>query len=236
MQAIAAGVQTTVAAWLLLGQPFFGKFKYERLKFLAPTDPGARTRSYLLSLLIEWGLVAAVMVSLPMAKYVPAEIGLRAPAGFGLTLTWGLVAAGLVLAVTMIVSMYRSPEARAAYRESMEKVRWLMPATTGEQFLWTGVAVTAGICEELLFRGFLPIYLIQMLPSLPLWAALLATSVMFGLGHLYQGWRGMVQTGALGAIFAVIFLLTGSLFASMALHALVDLLPLVMLRLVKPDR
>ena len=61
------------------------------------------------------------------------------------------------------------------------------------------MCVTAGICEELLFRGFLTWYLAHHV-GLPVAAA--AQVVIFGVAHLYQGFGGIVKTGFAGAFFA----------------------------------
>ncbi|MCG8458314.1 MAG: CPBP family intramembrane metalloprotease, partial [Holophagales bacterium] len=49
------------------------------------------------------------------------------------------------------------------------------------------------------------------------------SSLAFGYAHMYQGWRGMVKTSAAGAIFLAVFLLTGSIWPAVWLHALGDL-------------
>ena len=48
-------------------------------------------------------------------------------------------------------------------------------------------------------------------------------SLVFGLGHAYQGWKGMLLTGVVGAFLAVLYLVSGSLIAPMILHALMDM-------------
>jgi membrane protease YdiL (CAAX protease family) len=53
--------------------------------------------------------------------------------------------------------------------------------------------------------------------------AALPQVVVFGVGHLYQGPRGVVLTGIVGAFFTLIVFVTGSLPMAMAVHALMDL-------------
>src|SRR5207244_124912 len=48
-------------------------------------------------------------------------------------------------------------------------------------------------------------------------------SVVFGLGHAYQGWRGMLLTGVVGAFLAALYLVSGSLITPMIVHALMDM-------------
>ncbi|HWI66532.1 MAG TPA: CPBP family intramembrane glutamic endopeptidase [Symbiobacteriaceae bacterium] len=223
MLAFAAALQTAIAAWLVLGQPFLGRYKYELLKFRLPTDPRARYRSYAASAITEWGLFLAVLLSLRLGKLPLTAIGLKPPAG---PVTWYIVAAAFVGAIALIVQMYRSPEMREAYREGSGHIRQLLPVTAGERAGFAAIAVTAGICEETLFRGFLTFYLVTLLPWLPLWAAAVLASLSFGLGHWYQGRRGILQTGALGLLLAGFYLATGSLYGPMAVHAIIDLLAL----------
>jgi membrane protease YdiL (CAAX protease family) len=53
--------------------------------------------------------------------------------------------------------------------------------------------------------------------------ALILSSCVFGFAHLYQGVVGIVQTTILGAIFGLVFIVTGSLLLPMILHVLIDL-------------
>jgi membrane protease YdiL (CAAX protease family) len=52
---------------------------------------------------------------------------------------------------------------------------------------------------------------------------ILLASIIFGLCHFYQGWQGVLGTTALGAVFAGLYVATGSLLFPVILHALVDL-------------
>jgi membrane protease YdiL (CAAX protease family) len=80
--------------------------------------------------------------------------------------------------------------------------------------------VTAGLCEELLYRGFLMAYIGALWGF---WPAVILSSLVFGLGHAYQGTSGIATTGTIGLILAGLFVLTGSLWVPMLLHAATDL-------------
>ncbi len=54
-------------------------------------------------------------------------------------------------------------------------------------------------------------------------AAIPVAAIIFGLAHLYQGWGGVIRSGILGIVFCFGYLLIGSLWALMALHAIVDI-------------
>jgi len=101
-----------------------------------------------------------------------------------------------------------------------ERPRKGSPTHAGEMRAFAAVAITTGICEEVMYRGYLLYYLTEWLSA---GAALAAAIGAFGLWHVYQGRRGVLQTTIAGAIGMGIYLFTGSLLAPMVLHATVDL-------------
>jgi membrane protease YdiL (CAAX protease family) len=90
------------------------------------------------------------------------------------------------------------------------------------------MSVSAGICEELLYRGFLLRWLDAR--GLGLWAAVLLAALAFMLAHTYQGLVGMLSVGVLALVFTALFFLAGSLWPAMLVHALLDLRILVLWR------
>ncbi len=120
-------------------------------------------------------------------------------------------------------SVTRSPDAQAKVRNQLDaqpSVRVILPTNARESRAFAALAVTAGICEEVLYRGYLLYYLRLWLPGA---AAVGAAIVVFGLAHAYQGARGILLTMLAGGAAMALYLLTGSLVAPMVLHATVDL-------------
>jgi hypothetical protein len=74
--------------------------------------------------------------------------------------------------------------------------------------------------RPLLYRGFLLRYF-QNWPNS--WLAVVVVTILFAVGHAYQGRNGALTAGVLGAVFGVLAVLTGSLILSMILHVLVNL-------------
>lgn len=97
----------------------------------------------------------------------------------------------------------------------------LLPSTRAEWPGFASLAITAGVCEELLFRGFVTWAIGHWLPSA--WETLLVQGALFGLAHAYQGTRGVLTTGAVGVFMGLLVWITGSLWAPMILHAAMDL-------------
>ena len=83
------------------------------------------------------------------------------------------------------------------------------------------VAITAGVCEEILYRGWLPWALAGGAGSVLV--GFVVAAAVFGLGHLYQGRNGVALTGLLGLALGATAWWTGSVVPGQALHVAVDL-------------
>ncbi len=91
----------------------------------------------------------------------------------------------LVLPVVQVSVKYR----KRPYLElrQLESLRFFLPSSSLERRWFAVLSLTAGFCEELLFRGFLLRYLHNAPLHLELLLATLAAAVVFGTHHFYQG-------------------------------------------------
>jgi membrane protease YdiL (CAAX protease family) len=105
-------------------------------------------------------------------------------------------------------------------RRQVVSVAELMPHTEQEYRWFKILSVTAGICEELVFRGFMIWYLAHWMP---MWLAALVGGVVFGLAHWYQGTAGVIKTGITGIIMGALYVATGSLLWPAIVHAAIDI-------------
>jgi membrane protease YdiL (CAAX protease family) len=93
---------------------------------------------------------------------------------------------------------------------------FVMPTNRGElQGSWI-TSIAAGAGEEIAYRGFLLWYLATLI-NLP--AAILLSSVIFGLAHGYQRRTGMLFATVAGLMLAAAYLASGSLLLVMWMHA-----------------
>ncbi|HEY1209950.1 MAG TPA: CPBP family intramembrane glutamic endopeptidase [Terracidiphilus sp.] len=172
---------------------------------------------------------------------------LRAPVAPGpalpVWLHWflgGLVAGFFVLGFMPIFQSLRGEKYRAryerAFRRSLAQAPGLLPETSQERRWFAAISITAGVCEEVLCRGFMIGFLMRMPGGLhlPISVALVLSAVVFGLNHIYQGKTGLISTTLSGLAFGGLFLLTGNLLLPMLLHAAADLQGLFILRPSKP--
>lgn len=82
------------------------------------------------------------------------------------------------------------------------------------------VLAFVGVYEEIFARGLLLDRCRKLLRGT--WAPVLVSSVLFGLGHLYQGWIGVGQTTLIGIVLALAVIRWGTLWPAIIAHALLD--------------
>lgn len=98
----------------------------------------------------------------------------------------------------------------------------VLPKSKREKYWFTAVSAAAGICEELIYRGFLFCIFIKVFPGLPVVSFPILGGVLFGIAHSYQGVSGIMKTGIMGILFGALYIATGSLLPGMLLHFMVD--------------
>ncbi|RLD21646.1 MAG: hypothetical protein DRI69_03485 [Bacteroidetes bacterium] len=86
------------------------------------------------------------------------------------------------------------------------------------------VSLSAGFCEEIVFRGFLITYLMALFASSSygVLIAIVLSTLIFAVLHAYQGWLAILKIALLTFMFGVIFVMTGSLWPVIILHFAVD--------------
>ena len=99
---------------------------------------------------------------------------------------------------------------------------------------WMVISATAGVCEELLFRSFMFYYFPLIIPGISMVWVIVISSLIFGLGHSYQGVKGVLSTALMGGLFGCFYYFTGSIVLCMVLHFLIDARILAMLPKDKP--
>jgi len=231
----AALAAVVVAAYLVVGEPLVGHVLHRRFEGRLRTDPGARRSFYRRLLVLEWGLaVLALIVWLSAPGVDAGQVGLRWPVQWPGPITGGVV----VLVVLLVLvstralrggALLEAPEAARRRGEgrhaepSGHATLAVLPRTAGERRLFTVVGVTAGVCEEWLYRGFFLAVVAAVSGGLPDGVLVVVAGLAFGLAHAYQGRAGVVTTGLLGGVMAALYLSTGSLLLPVLLHAAIDL-------------
>ena len=223
---LAGGVRLLallLAAYLVVGQPVVGWWSAGRQR--RDRRPGARRRRYLRTTVLEWALAAAAVALVLAAPGLDLrDLGFGWPRASAYTLVGAL---GLVLSVALLAGLRRRVD-RGARVVATAEVDALLPRTAAERRGFARLALSAGFCEELLYRGFLLAVVVAEAPGLGPWRLVVVSALAFAVAHTYQGVTGMLTAGVLGAGFGVLFLGTGSLLLPVLYHVLIDLRLLVL--------
>jgi membrane protease YdiL (CAAX protease family) len=175
-------------------------------------------------------LVGGWCAGLGLWRRGPEAVGL-VPMPFRLLAGWALV---VTIAGLGVVLGFRILCGALGVQESATLVE-LLPRTGGERLAFAGLALLAGVCEEIIFRG----YALPVLAEVTgVAVAGVLTSVAFGVLHAYQGVLGVVRTAALGGILAWAFVAAGSVWPVVVAHTALDLLGGIVLgeKLMSPAR
>jgi membrane protease YdiL (CAAX protease family) len=188
---------------------------------ITAADPEARTSLYQITIGYLWPMagVAALILAVGFGS---AAFGFRAPDFSHLHGMYAGVLAGSVggLVLSYVATLWPRKGKVGALQRTFDL---LTPTTRRERKWFAIVAISAGICEEIIYRA-LPFAILALWwpGGDPRWYAVIVGG-FFGLAHVYQGAAGIVATALLGTVLGLVYAGTGSLLAAMVLHAVVDL-------------
>lgn len=228
MPSVIDALALVFAAWVLLVRPVQQRLRWPR-EVEAMQAPGGRVRRYIRAMLSQW-LLATTCVAYALYTGVAVAEPHGPQLGFGLELRGPpLVLLGLAVLLT---ALYARPlfallgpdadELRDEARRQFDALELtpLLPRTATEYRAFLGLALTAGFCEELIYRGVL--HGIAASLGVPLVATAIGSTLLFAWAHQYQGLRGVRRTFIVGAVFCGLVVLSDSLWPAILLHAGID--------------
>lgn len=180
----------------------------------------ARLRFWKLTISSAWPLVAVGAALWVAHDRSWTSFGLSVPDGWRLWASIVLILLLVAYYAYAVAAVARSSDARASVRHQFGELSAVLPHTRTEMHWFAGVALTAGFCEEFLYRGY---FIWAFSPWLGWWGAAALSLPFFAIGHLYQGWSGVLRTGLVGALLTLVVAIFGSLWPAIALHVLIDL-------------
>lgn len=184
-----------------------------------PVEEVARLRQWVYRsiILAEWWLLALFLALLLADGRPPARFGLRVEANaWREDLLW---AGGVTLAAIALGKLWWDLGRRHGWA-GLDFMRALLPRTPREKWLALALALTAGLCEEFLYRGFLITVVREALGSEVLAGGV--SVLLFGLAHAPYGRLGLLSALGGGVVLAVAFLATGRLTAPILAHIAYD--------------
>src|ERR1051326_468448 len=213
---IAPVWHTVVLVVFLLGLSWWGA----RAGSLVPPPVAARTHghvvAYIFVIVIECLVVLFVLYGLRLRKLTLKElIGPRKLTLMNVVRDLGIallffIGSNIILGIFALI-------VRAGHNPAIRKIS---PSGAAEIILYLLVSLSAGICEEIVCRGYLQKQLIGLTKSTS--AGILLQGIIFGAAHGYQGTKFMIVIGVYGCLFGLLAQFRNSLYPGMMTHALQD--------------
>lgn len=201
---------------LVIAWAIWGVFDYKKLKVaLKRGNRNALIREYKITALGELVGGAVALGAVGISIFKPLN-------SFGVSIDGNANSLLIGGGIGLVASVFLIPIfAKEGKKVVVGDVEALMPQNSKERLWYALVALSAGLCEELVFRG----YGLRLLHSIGLVGAALiaASAIIFGLVHIYQGVVGAVMTALMGVLLAIIYLQTGTLWWAIIAHAALDL-------------
>jgi membrane protease YdiL (CAAX protease family) len=176
-------------------------------------------------LLLSWPFVGLLLSDLNSIEWVMDARLAFASSGVGPGIAIGVSLALVAGAVFGIVAARRETEI-----PSLGDVQALLPRNRAELRWGAALSINAGVVEELMFRLALPAALYGITRNAVV--AIIASLLIFGALHAYQGVTGIVASLVIGTVLMAIYLATENILFAIVVHALFDLRSLVLIPVV----
>jgi membrane protease YdiL (CAAX protease family) len=215
-QKIASPWHTVLILFLQAGLVIRGLLRAGQLRAMENPD---RILIYRKTIVVQWFVFALVLAGLWLrGSSIYSVLGERwrslrqffADLGIGLIFLIGSI---------LLTSLLTSHAQESATNQATQ---FLLPQTGLEIAWWVVLSLTAGICEETLYRGYLQRQFTSFTKSVPF--GIVLSGVLFGAAHSYQGLRQATVIASMGALGGTVAYWRKSTRPGMVAHTLQDLL------------
>lgn len=200
--------------------PLRGRARMKKLLAMPRVETMERLVLYASTIAFQWLAAAIVAWRAWVHGYSAAELGLAMHDKTKILIATivGVATIGALQWLNLRRAGRLPPTARGRFQAIAERV---LPQSTVELFPYAALAMTAGLCEEFLYRGFAFTALSRT--GLGIWAVVLLSSILFALAHVYQGRAGFVGTLIVGTAFGMARVGYDSLVPPIFWHTTLDL-------------
>lgn len=176
---------------------------------------------YATTIAVQWTLVGLVWLGIRRRGHTVRELTGKAWRSIDDALLDVAIAAGFWIGAVAVLALTARLLRFAPKLDEMRKsLDFLAPSNGLELALWVVLSLTAGVCEEIVFRGYLQRQFAALTRSV--FAGVLASAIVFGASHAYEGGIRMILVGLLGAMLGALAVVRKNLRPSMIAHAWQD--------------
>jgi membrane protease YdiL (CAAX protease family) len=210
LRPIASAIHTLSLLAMMAGWAYLGQMRATGMRVrAAPNHP----LSYLITMAFEWIMFAYVVYGIHKRGITLREIvGPRWKSVGSLFLDLGIAVGFLItsfIILAIVAHLIHAPS-------SMDRIRFMIPQGPVEIGMWVALSLTAGICEETIFRGYLQGQFMAWTRNAS--AGIVLSAALFGAAHIYQGGKQTIVIAAFGLLFGILAALRRSLKPGMIAH------------------
>lgn len=210
-EAVASPLHTIILLLVLFGAALLG---YRSVHEMRAGQSPNHLFFYSVTMVWEWVVVAYIYWGIrrrgnSLAHIVRGNWSHASDFFIDIAISFGFWIAALVV-LTVVARAIQATGTR-------EAALALAPHGLAESILWVALSVTAGFCEETIFRGYLQRQFAAWTRSAV--AGVLLSAALFGAGHIYQGVRATVVIAVYGLMFGILAEARRSLRPGIMVHA-----------------
>ena len=222
---IASPVHTVIVLVVLAAWAVWGKFQSDQLRAMANPN---RLVLYTSTFVFEWILFAVVILGVRKhGSPLSSVLGERWRSTRQILIDIGIAAAFWVCSGALLFLLSKLLRA-----DGMGKnMQFMLPQGGLQIGMWIALSITAGICEETIFRGYFQKQFISFTKNVP--AGIAFSAAAFGAAHAYQGLRMVVLIALYGAMFGILAHWRKTVRPGMIVHAWQDSLGGIAAGLIK---
>ena len=211
--------------------PISGSKDVKKLKkSIADGGTNKKVKFYHETIFLSWIPTLLIFLLIPISDVSLADIGLKwIQIDTSSLYKWvvipviGLYLFHLFQNIYSIIVFKTNKEKRSKVAKDIPyEFRWFLPITKKEKRAWSYVSISAGITEEIIYRGYFFFALEIIFPVLNLISILFITTLIFGIGHIYLG-KEVIKPALLGLVFGIYYIAFASVIPIIIIHIAQDL-------------
>lgn len=211
---VAPWWHTVVFLLLMIGSSAMGAKRIEHLTHVQ------RILEYLITIVMQWLVLLYIVWGLRLGRRTTLRelVGGRwkTPEDFLIDIAIAIGFRVASLGILAVLALAFGGLHIGSASELKSRLEVLYPDGLAEQLVFQLLCLTAGFCEEVMYRGYLQRQFTGMLKSV--WLAIALQAIIFGASHAYQSLQGMLFVGVLGFLFGVLAHWRRSLRPGMIAH------------------
>lgn len=195
--------------------PLYFVLTYRKVNNNIKTDGKFRLADYKNTIFIFWLATGLILLH----SFLAGNLSLDFYPHFNTT---GIILSTLVAAFIVLQAKQSKITAETAplLRAKMQDIYPYLPKTQKELRWFSWLSISAGICEEIIFRLFLFTFLLQ---HTHISIAFVLTNIIFAITHIGSGKQNLLTSFIIGFLFSTIYYFTDNIWIAIILHAAIDI-------------